>query len=67
MEAVTLEPVSYKPYSNVVELLHLVRTDQTRKLPAQYRSGISCLLVLRNFNANDVLVEPVPSRKTGVL
>ena len=64
---VTPEPGVHEMYSKVIELPHLVCADQTRKFMVQSSTDNNYIMVLCNYDANAILVEPIPNRKTKTL
>ena len=50
-----------------MELPHLICTDQTGRFPIQSKSGSNYLMVLCDYDANAILAEPIPNRKSPTL
>ena len=63
MVTVAPEPPVHRLCFKVIELPHLVCIDQTGKFPVQSRSGKNYLMAWHNYDANDILAEPMPNNK----
>ena len=59
-----LELLVKKLCSKIIELSHLVYTDQTGKFLVKSMSGNNYLMVLRDYDTNHMLSEPIPGRKS---
>ena len=64
MIIVTPEPEVHETCSKFIELPHLVYVYQTVKFPVQSSTGGNYLIVSCDCDANAILEEPMPNRKT---
>ena len=61
------KPPEHEACIKIIELLHLICTDQTGKFRIEYKSGNNYLMILHDYDANATLGELIPNRVSATL